>query len=201
MTLTLNNPLTEEEWDLIEDVDFDKTNSIEFHTKHGKTVKFVKCTDERTGDLISRQAVIAEFRSCELTPDGGVDANYAIDFLEQLPSAQPELEQNTPPEHGGSDKLGVKMGETCTDTISRQAAIDEIRKCRFVVDAIEKIRALPSAQPGFVRCIECKWYEGDIMANPWGVCCHPSWVDGNSGHEVAERGWCYRAERREEECL
>ena len=32
------------------------------------------------------------------------------------------------------------------DTISRQAAIDEIRKCRFVVDAIEKIRALPSAQ-------------------------------------------------------
>lgn len=33
------------------------------------------------------------------------------------------------------------------DLISRQAAIDEIRKCRFVVDAIEKIRALPSAQP------------------------------------------------------
>ncbi len=33
------------------------------------------------------------------------------------------------------------------DLISRQAAIDEIRKCRFVVDAIKKIRALPSAQP------------------------------------------------------
>ena len=33
------------------------------------------------------------------------------------------------------------------DCISRQAAIDEIRKCRFVVDAIEKIRGLPSAQP------------------------------------------------------
>ena len=32
------------------------------------------------------------------------------------------------------------------DTINRQDAIDEIRKCRFVVDAIEKIRALPSAQ-------------------------------------------------------
>lgn len=37
------------------------------------------------------------------------------------------------------------------DIISRQDAIDEIRKCRFVVDAIEKIRALPSAQP------ERKW--------------------------------------------
>ena len=90
MTFTLNNPLTEEEWDLIEDVDFDNTNSIEFHTKHGKTVKFVKCTDERAQDLISRQAAIAEFSCCELTPDGGIDANYAIDFLKQLPSAQTE---------------------------------------------------------------------------------------------------------------
>jgi len=41
-------------------------------------------------DLISRQAAIAEFTCCELTPDGGIDANYAIDFLNQLPSAQPE---------------------------------------------------------------------------------------------------------------
>lgn len=32
------------------------------------------------------------------------------------------------------------------DLISRQAAIDEIRKCRFVVDAIEKIKGLPSAE-------------------------------------------------------
>ena len=30
------------------------------------------------------------------------------------------------------------------DNISRQSAIDEIRKCRFVVDAIEKIRGMPS---------------------------------------------------------
>lgn len=41
-------------------------------------------------DTISRQAAIAEFSCCELTPDGGIDANYAIDFLKQLPSAQPE---------------------------------------------------------------------------------------------------------------
>ena len=41
-------------------------------------------------DLISRQAAIAEFNCCELTPDGGIDANYAIDFLEQLPSVQPQ---------------------------------------------------------------------------------------------------------------
>ena len=41
-------------------------------------------------DLISRQAAIAEFNCCELTPDGGIDANDAIDILERLPSAQPD---------------------------------------------------------------------------------------------------------------
>lgn len=51
MTLTLHNPLTEEEWDLIEDVDFDHTNSITFHTKHGKEVVFAK---RKTGRWIER---------------------------------------------------------------------------------------------------------------------------------------------------
>lgn len=37
------------------------------------------------------------------------------------------------------------------DLISRAAAIDEIRKCRFVVDAVEKIRGLPSAQPELIE--------------------------------------------------
>ena len=41
-------------------------------------------------DLIERQAAIAEFSCCELTPDGGIDANYAIDFLKHMPPAQPE---------------------------------------------------------------------------------------------------------------
>lgn len=42
MTLTLNSPLTDEQWDAITDVDFDNTNEIHFHTKHGKEVYFVK---------------------------------------------------------------------------------------------------------------------------------------------------------------
>lgn len=42
-----------------------------------------------SSDLISRQAAIAEFSCCELTPDGGIDANYAIDFLKCMPSEQP----------------------------------------------------------------------------------------------------------------
>lgn len=40
--LTLNSPITEEQWDQITDVDFDRTDRIWFHTKHGKEVEFVK---------------------------------------------------------------------------------------------------------------------------------------------------------------
>lgn len=39
---TLDNPLTEEQWDMITDVDFDRTDRITFHTKHGKEVEFAK---------------------------------------------------------------------------------------------------------------------------------------------------------------
>lgn len=42
MILTLNNPLTEEQWDAITDVDFDHTEHIMFTTKHGKEVEFIK---------------------------------------------------------------------------------------------------------------------------------------------------------------
>ena len=42
MTLKLNSPITEEQWDAITDVDFEHTNEITFHTKHGKEVAFVK---------------------------------------------------------------------------------------------------------------------------------------------------------------
>lgn len=42
--------------------------------------------------------------------------------------------------------LEKQMQEPCEDCISRQAAIDEMRKCRFVVDAIAKIKELLSAQ-------------------------------------------------------
>lgn len=48
--LTLNNPLTEEQWDMIADVDMERTDRITFHTKHGKEVEFAKvirCKDCR----------------------------------------------------------------------------------------------------------------------------------------------------------
>ena len=42
ITLTLNSPITEEQWDVITDVDFDRTDRMLFYTKHGKEVEFVK---------------------------------------------------------------------------------------------------------------------------------------------------------------
>lgn len=53
------------------------------------------------------------------------------------------------------------------DLISRQAAIDEIRKCRFVVDAIEKIRGLPSAQPKTDEEKELKFYYVESIDDYW----------------------------------
>lgn len=55
MTFTLNSPITEEQWDMITDVDFDHTDSITFYTKHGKEVEFVK---RKTGKWIPCKASI-----------------------------------------------------------------------------------------------------------------------------------------------
>ena len=51
MTLTLNSPLTEEQWDMINDFDFDHTREITFHTKHGKEIKFIKESAQRQEDI------------------------------------------------------------------------------------------------------------------------------------------------------
>ena len=118
--------------------------------------------------------------------------------------AQPEHEQNTPPEQGKSDKFGVKMGETCTDTISRKAAIDAIEdyldeysgldeegyhgeKWCAMQEAKMTIEDMPSAQPEIVRCKDCKHWEHDH------TCREHSLVSPMMANE-----FCSRAERREE---
>ena len=73
-----------------------------------------------------------------------------------------------------------------SDTISREAAIGEIRKCRFVVDAIEKIRGLTSAQPKIIHCKDCKWKQGSECVRFADVRPFPN-------------DFCSRAERRTDE--
>ena len=78
------------------------------------------------------------------------------------------------------------------DLISRQAAIDEMRTCRFVVDAIEKIRGLPSTQPEIIRCKDCKnsehWYRDRRRCFLW----------SEDGVSVFDDGFCSYGERAEE---
>ena len=42
LTLQLDSPITDEQWDAIADVNFEHTHNIWFHTKSGKDVEFVK---------------------------------------------------------------------------------------------------------------------------------------------------------------
>ena len=46
-SIELHNPLTEEEWDLLTDVDMEHTASVEFTTKHGRKVEYVKVRHAR----------------------------------------------------------------------------------------------------------------------------------------------------------
>lgn len=49
---------------------------------------------------------------------------------------------------GEAIKMAIEaLQQTDSDTISRRAAIDAIKKSRFLVDAMEKVIKLPSAQP------------------------------------------------------
>lgn len=107
--------------------------------------------------------------------------------IKSLPSAEPE-------------KRTEKRTEThACDSISRQAAIDTINELHdkpnawldLAVDALEK---LPSAQPEFIYCKDCKYAEiADKEDNQDGYTCQfhrgSIWFSGS---------YCSWAERRTE---
>lgn len=76
-----------------------------------------------------------------------------------------------------------------SDTISRQAALDEFYQYPNVtwttLDVMEKISELPSAQPEIIRCKDCKYYVSSGWCEGIGTC-------------VSSDDFCSRAERREE---
>ena len=86
------------------------------------------------------------------------------------------------------------------DCISRQAAIDAIH-CNITITGrqnaelvaatmgtfVDRIRALPSAQPEIIACADCKhWICHDRRCGIW-------------NHGVNPLDWCSRAERLENE--
>lgn len=81
-----------------------------------------------------------------------------------------------------------------TDLISRAALFNSLANVKTLEEAFAVIQNAPAVDAvEVVRCNDCKYYVQDIMANPWGVCCHEDWVVGLVGNEVMEDGWCYRA--------
>ena len=79
---TLDWPLTEEQWDVLEDADLEHTDNITFHTKHGKEVRFVKDTDVRSNWDYLRSLSVEDFAEwiIEQTED---DTPGWLDWLKQ----------------------------------------------------------------------------------------------------------------------
>jgi hypothetical protein len=96
------------------------------------------------------------------------------------------------------------------DLIERQAAIDAIKTSRYLVDAMEKMIRLPSAQPEIIHCKDCKhWrqqtnYQGaplsfgfcesdDMWRSLYGETTEVAHIDTDDNH------YCGYAERRIDE--
>ena len=158
------------------------------------------------GDLISRQAAIDAFLTLGFVWDDSLsdvekeELDYAIhgiimaykERIEQLPSAQPDLQPT--------------CNQLATDCISRKAAIDASCKdwcgCKYDdcphnvkeykycdgCDTVVILENLPSAQPELIRCKDCKWWRSDH------TCQEHSLVS-----PMLANDFCSRAEEREGE--
>ena len=89
-----------------------------------------------------------------------------------------------------------------SDLISRQAAIDAVKKLAYPDGYIDEpfehvtdaLRVLPSAQPEIIRCRDCKhsdWYK-TIDGLSFCYCME------HGSHGNGENDFCSRAERKEE---
>ena len=96
--------------------------------------------------------------------------------------------------------------QPCEDTISRQAAIENIKECaqaahsnyewgmeQGYINAIGCLEELPSAQPEIIRCRDCKFYSPMNRETKTGICnliMHQNFGDN---------WFCAGAERRPDE--
>ena len=96
------------------------------------------------------------------------------------------------------EALQVEQEKTVTQIFGEEQQEWE----EYCTGLMNRIRELKEQLPKWgeiVRCGECKWYQPDLCANPWGVCFHEDWVANNIGHTVDEDGFCYRGERKVQE--
>ena len=71
-------------------------------------------------------------------------------ILQDMPTAEPELANNSPKVENGNG-----------DLISRQAALDALEWKWAGKAAIDAIKNLPTAEPELIRCKDCKFTDGD----------------------------------------
>ena len=97
---------------------------------------------------------------------------------------------------------GMKMPDCCVECELNDSDDDGIYCTALEVfmcfDELPKGRRTDCPLAELIRCKDCKYYEPDLFANPWGVCFHWEWIVNDTGHTVDENGYCYRAERKEE---
>ena len=155
-------------------------------------------------DLISRKTAIEEMLKCGEYYNGNDEAKrgvaQCIGVIHELPSAQPEIE-----ERKGKSAQNVSK----EDLISRKAAIEAIlsrTNCKSVrdlyeynaehdlhmmwtggiVDAIDMVIGVPSAEPEIIRCKDCRY------TDEYGVC------QSSKGLAIQDDDdFCSHAERRE----
>lgn len=123
-------------------------------------------------DTISRQDAITlleEAESAWLRGDILLFYPVMLNGLKKLPSAQPVAKDINVP---------VK------DCISREVAIETVRKAKSIGQAHRMLAQLPSAQPDIVVCGDCiHWICHDRRCGYW-------------NHGVKPLDWCCHAERR-----
>ncbi len=95
-----------------------------------------------------------------------------------------------------------------SDLINRQDAIDTLDKIGSLDTNADKIyarelfKALPSAQPEIIQCKECKHFEYDHIENVNGIpliVAHEICMRWCEGVKTSENGYCFLAERRDNE--
>ena len=118
----------------------------------------------------------------------------------------------------------LEAKESCDDTVSRQEAIDKIKKRLFetafnnvgikqnvdetLSDVAENrlenwFNELPSIQPDIIRCKDCAYCDSDVVDAPYGMTKKIFWCDrlyagANENLVVNPDDFCSWAERRED---
>ena len=143
--------------------------------------------------MTNQEAIrILEFMKSEMLLSFDNDRKKALNMAIEALKEQPEYSQNTSSKQPDLETLGVKTGETCEDVISREDAIDAIKTSRYLVDAMEKIIRLPSAEPEVIHCKDCKYMRRDVIFDQ-------CWCNRSSRvSPIDDDEYCSRADRRKE---